>query len=276
MSIGGVRIGRGVEAEAGGDVSGGGGASRGAAPGGQPRLARRAAQVGVVVAIVGLAWAIGESGVFERAVEAVASLGPWALPAFVVLHAVSGVLFVPTAIPHVAGGLLFGVTHGFVAGLVGLGVGATVSFALGRALGRDWLHRRFAGDARFQGLVRLVGQRGWTIIVLARLSPIFPFSVANYAFGLTPMRAWAYGAASVIGSIPSTLVFVSIGAAAGGLGAERESAERTPGEWALLAIGLVAMVALTVVVRRLALDAFAELRELEREAEAAEGEIGDA
>ncbi len=236
------------------------------------RVGRRALQIAAVVAIVGVAWGLGESGLFERAVEGVASLGPWALPAFVLLHAASGVLFVPTAIPHIAGGLLFGVWEGLAAGLIGLGAGATISFAIGQALGRDWLHRRFDGDARFHGLIRLVGQRGWKIIVLARLSPIFPFSVANYAFGLVPMRAWVYGVASMIGSIPSTLVFVSIGAAAGGMGSEAQRAERTTGEWVLLGVGLVAMVALVLVVRRLAIDAFAELRELEKESEAEEAE----
>ncbi len=114
-------------------------------------------------------------------------------------------------------------------------------------------------------MIRLVSQRGWKIIVLARLSPIFPFSVANYAFGLTSMRAWVYGLGSMIGSIPSTLVFVSLGAAAGGMGTDAASSERTPAEWALLAVGFVAMVGLFVVVRRLALDALAELRELDRE-----------
>ncbi len=228
---------------------------------------RRAIQIGSVALIVGLAWALGESGLFEWAIDRVASLGPYALPAFIVLHAVSGVFFVPTAIPNVAGGLLFGVTQGTLAGLLGLGAGATISFAIGQALGREWLHRRFDGDARFHGLIRLVGERGWKIIVLARLSPIFPFSVANYAFGLTTMSAWTYGAASLVGSIPSTLVFVSIGAAAGGIGSEAQRAERTAGEWALLGIGLIAMIALFVVVRRLALDAFAELREMEHATE---------
>ena len=256
------------EARSPDDVTGAAGDAGGPAPEGPraaPRLARRVAQIAVATIVVALAWAIGQSGAFEWAVEAVASLGPWALPAFVVLHAVSGVLFVPTAIPHVAGGLLFGVWQGLAVGLVGLGAGATIAFVIGRALGRDWLHRRFDGDARFHGLIKLVGQRGWKIIVLARLSPIFPFSVANYAFGLTPMRAWVYGVGSIIGSIPSTLVFVSIGAAAGGLGGDTQGAGRTPGEWALLGLGLVAMVALILVVRRLALDAFAELREMEKE-----------
>ncbi len=94
-------------------------------------LGRRLLQLVVVAVVVALAWAIGQAGVFDRAVEAVAKLGPWALPAFIALHVVSGVLFVPTAIPNVAGGLLFGVWEGLAAGLVGLGGGATLAFISG-------------------------------------------------------------------------------------------------------------------------------------------------
>lgn len=226
---------------------------------------RRLVQVAVVASVILASWGLGRSGLFEGAVALVSSLGPWALPAFFVLHAASGVLFVPNVIPNLAAGVLFGVSKGLLVSLAGLAVGAMIAFSLGRVLGRDWLHRRFDGDARFHGLIRLVGERGWKIIVLARLSPIFPFSVANYAFGLTPIRATTYGLASLVGSIPSTLVFVSLGAAAGGIGGEAARDERTLGEWALLGLGLLAMVALALVVRRIALDAFAELRALQGE-----------
>lgn len=232
------------------------------------RLRRSAWQLGVAAVVVAAAWGLGRSGLFEWAVAEVAALGVWALPAFFLIHVASGILFVPSPIPNLAAGVLFGVSQGLLVSLAGLAVGATISFVIGRALGRDWLHRRFAADSRFHGLIRLVGQRGWKIIVLARLSPIFPFSVANYAFGLTTMRATTYGLASLVGSIPSTLVFVSLGAAAGGLGEAATPEGRTPAEWALLAVGIVAMGALAFVVRRIAIEAFAELRELERELDA--------
>ena len=235
--------------------------------------ASRALRIGGVVTVAALLVWLGRSGLFERALDAVAALGPAAIPAFVALHVLSVVAFVPSAVPNLAAGLLFGVKQGFFASLAGAGLGAALTFGLGRFLGREWLERRFGGDARFHSLIRLVSERGWRIIVLARLTPIFPFAIANYAFGLTRMSAWRYGAASMLGSIPSTAVLVSLGAAAGGLGSERGA--RTPGEWALVAAGVVATVALFLVLRRLALEALSGLPE-EREGDGEPGGAGAA
>ena len=217
------------------------------------RALRIAGLFGLAAALI----ALGRSGVFERALDAVESLGPWAMPGFVALHVLSVIAFIPSAVPNLAAGMLFGIGHGFAVSIIGAGIGAGLTFGLGRLLGRQWLERRFGGDARFRSLIRQVSERGWRIIVLARLTPIFPFAIANYAFGLTRMRALDYGLASMLGSIPSTLVLVSLGAAAGRLRAG--SGERSPGEWALLVLGIVATLALLLAVRRIAREAFADL-----------------
>jgi len=189
----------------------------------------------------------------------VAALGPWALPTFLALYVLSVIAFVPSVLPNIAAGVLFGFAVGVAVSLAGAGLGAGITFGIGRLLGRAWLERRFGGDARFHSLMRLASERGWRIIVLARLTPIFPFAVANYAFGLTRMRARDYGLASMLGSIPSTLVLVSVGAAVGRLGDVGGRGDRSPAEWALIALGVVATFALLWLLRRLARDALADL-----------------
>jgi uncharacterized membrane protein YdjX (TVP38/TMEM64 family) len=224
-----------------------------------PRSAGRALRIVGGLAVVAALIGLGRSGVFEWAIDAVAALGPWALPTFLVLYVLSVIAFVPSLLPNVAAGVLFGFTTGVAVSLVGAGLGAGITFGIGRLLGRGWLERRFGGDARFHSLMRLASERGWRIIVLARLTPIFPFAVANYAFGLTRMRARDYGLASMLGSIPSTLVLVSLGAAVGTLGVDDAGRERSPAEWALIALGVVATVALLWLMRRIARDALADL-----------------
>lgn len=221
--------------------------------------ARRALRIAGGVAVVAALVSLGRSGAFERGIDAVAALGPLALPTFLALYVLSVIAFVPSVLPNVAAGVLFGFATGVAVSLVGAGLGAGVTFGIGRLLGRAWLERRFGGDARFHSLMRLASERGWRIIVLARLTPIFPFAVANYAFGLTRMRARDYGLASMLGSIPSTLVLVSVGAAVGRLGDVGARAERSPAEWALIALGVVATVVLLWWLRRLARDALADL-----------------
>jgi len=73
------------------------------------------------------------------------------------------------------------------------------------------------------------------------------------------MRARDYGLASMLGSIPSTLVLVSVGAAVGRLGDLDARADRSPAEWALVALGVFATIALLWLLRRMARDALADL-----------------
>ncbi|MBY0401286.1 VTT domain-containing protein, partial [Myxococcota bacterium] len=113
--------------------------------------------------------------------------------------------------------------------------------------------RRIEGDARFAAIDRAIGEEGRRIVFLLRLSPVFPFNLLNYALGLTRVRLADYLVAS-LGMLPGTALYVYAGklggdvvAAAAGAGAERGLAD-----WALLAIGLAATVAVTLQITRIA------------------------
>ena len=84
-------------------------------------------------------------------------------------------------------------------------------------------------------------------MVLLRLSPVVPFNVLNYAFGLTRVSLRDYVVASWIGMMPGTLLYVYLGSIAGDLAGAGGRASRTPAEWAFYAVGLVATIAVTVV-----------------------------
>jgi uncharacterized membrane protein YdjX (TVP38/TMEM64 family) len=209
----------------------------------------------LLAAFVGVLYALNRSGVFEAALEAIQALGPWAKPAFVVLHVASVAAFVPSF----AAGALFGVEWGLPITLVGAGLGAAMAFGLGRTTFRAPVERRFAHDPRFEALSKLARERGWKIVALARLTPIFPFSIANYAFGVTSMKASHYMLATVLGTIPSNAVYVYLGAVAGEVAAAGAAGrERTPMEWALMIGGLVVAVVLAVYLRRVATEALDE------------------
>ena len=98
-----------------------------------------------------------------------------------------------------------------------------------------------------------MGNEGWKIVGLTRLSPIFPFNLLNYAYGLTKVSLRDYFFASWIGMFPGTVMYVYIGSLAGSVatvGAEERV--RTTGEWVLYGVGLVATVVVTIYVTRLA------------------------
>ena len=99
-----------------------------------------------------------------------------------------------------------------------------------------------------------VAEEGWKIVGLTRLSPVFPFTLLNYAFGLTSVSLRHYVVASWIGMMPGTVMYVYLGSLARAAAGERT---RTAGEWALYGVGLLATVAVTIFVTRLARRALA-------------------
>jgi uncharacterized membrane protein YdjX (TVP38/TMEM64 family) len=163
------------------------------------------------------------------------------------------VLFVPGSILTLGAGFVYGVVWGSIYISIASTLGATAAFLVGRYLTRDWVASRVEGNERFAAIDRAVGDEGWKIVGLTRLSPIFPFNMLNYAYGLTRVSLRDYFFASWIGMFPGTVMYVYIGSLAGSLatvGAEQRA--RTTGEWILYGIGLVATVVVTLFVTRLA------------------------
>lgn len=175
--------------------------------------------------------------------------GIWGLVLFVVIYALAAVLLVPGSVLTLGAGAVFGLLRGTVVVSIASTLGATCAFLVGRYLAREAVARKIAGNPKFAAIDRAVAGEGWKIVLLTRLSPVFPYTLLNYAFGLTPVKLGHYVLASWIGMMPGTVMYVYLGTLAqAGLG-ERA---RSPGEWALYAVGLLATVAVTLFVTRLA------------------------
>jgi uncharacterized membrane protein YdjX (TVP38/TMEM64 family) len=176
-------------------------------------------------------------------------LGFWAPVIYGAVYVVAAVLLVPGALLTIGAGLLFGAVRGTVLVVVSATTAAALAFLVARHLARERVERWAARNPRFQAIDAAIREQGWKVVALLRLSPLVPFSVSNYLYGLTAVRFWPYVLASAIGMVPGTLLYVSIGAAgraAAGAGG------RSPLEWALLGLGLAATAAATVLVGRAA------------------------
>lgn len=185
---------------------------------------------------------------FQQALEAIAGLGFWGALLFIGLYIVATVLLIPGSVLTLGAGAVFGVVRGTVIVSIASTLAAVAAFVVGRYLAREAIARRIEGDAKFAVIDAAVAREGWKIVLLTRLSPVFPYTFLNYAFGLTRVRPGAYVLASWIGMMPGTVMYVYLGSLARVVG-ERS---RTPGEWALYGVGLVATVAVTVLVTRIA------------------------
>ena len=190
-------------------------------------------------------------------------LGPWAAPAFALVYAVSVVLFVPGALMTMLGGVLFGIVEGTLVVTVGAVAGCSVSFLIARYLARDWIERRLATSPRYAAVDRAIGEQGFRLVLLLRLSPVFPFTPGNFLLGLTRVRFRDYTLASV-GMIPGTVLYVYYGGVMGDLAVlAGGSHERGPLEWGLVIVGLLLATLATWLVARAARRAIDEQLEEE-------------
>lgn len=182
----------------------------------------------------------------------------WVL--FVALYVVATVALAPGLILTVAAGALFGLAQGVVLVSLSSVLGATAAFFVGRTVARQWVGEKIRRWPRFAALDRALAERGFWIVLLTRLSPVFPFNLLNYAYGVSSVRPRDYVLGSWIGMFPATVLYVYAGSAAASLTQALAGAVDTgAGGRVLLWGGLAATLVVTVLVTRRA------RRALERE-----------
>ena len=199
--------------------------------------------------------------------ETVAELGFWGPLAFIVSYAVAVVAFVPGALLTLAGGAIFDLLWGTIYVFIAAVLGSSGAFLVARYLARDAVAKRIEGNARFESIDRAIGEQGLKIIFLLRLSPAFPFSLMNYALGLTRISFRDYLLASV-GMLPGTVLYVYYGKLVGDVAALAGGAapERDASYYVVLGLGLVATIAVTAIVTRIARRALNEATDTDLEA----------
>ncbi len=205
----------------------------------------------VVIALLVLGRRLG--GIVAPFTQAVDRLGPAGPIAFIAGYAIACIALVPASLLTLAAGAIFGVVWGTVYTLVGAMIGATAAFLIARYAARGLVERRLADNPRFAAIDRAVGAEGLKIVTLLRLSPVVPFSLLNYALGLTHVRLTDYLVA-MIGIVPGTLLYVYYGKVGGDLAALASGAHPSGGaaSTAMLILGLVATIAVTVLIGRIA------------------------
>jgi uncharacterized membrane protein YdjX (TVP38/TMEM64 family) len=173
--------------------------------------------------------------------------------AFIAVYILATVFFIPGSILTLGAGFVFGVVYGTITVSIASTVGAFLAFLVGRYVARDWVAAKTGDNPKFKSIDEAVGREGWKIVLLTRLSPIFPFNLLNYAYGLTGVTGRAFFFASWIGMLPGTVMYVYFGSLAANLATlGQASAERGSLQWILYGVGLVATIAVTLFVTRLA------------------------
>ena len=186
-------------------------------------------------------------------------LGFWAPLMVAGIYIVACVLFLPGSVITLSAGLLFGVVKGTVVVSIGSTLGATAAFLVGRTLLRGWVEARVTGNTRFTAIDKAVGDHGFKIVFLTRLSPVIPFNLLNYAFGLTRVSLLNYILGSWTGMLPATVMYVYFGSAFRSFTeVAAGSVESGTLQQVFFWVGLAATIVVVVVVTRIATKAFKE------------------
>lgn len=177
---------------------------------------------------------------------------------FIGVYALATVLLAPGVILTVGAGFVFGLWKGFLTVSAGATLGASLAFLVARFIAREKIEAMARGNEKFRKIDRAIGEREAKLVFLLRLSPVIPFNLSNYFYGLTGVKFWPYVLASWIGMMPGTFLYVYLGtagkaavlAAAGG-----EAMKHGWQYWTFLGVGLAATIAVTIWVTKIARDA---------------------
>tara|TARA_X000000368_G_C22866656_1_gene638971 strand:+ start:100 stop:720 length:621 start_codon:yes stop_codon:yes gene_type:complete len=172
---------------------------------------------------------------------------------FIPLYALWVTLLLPGVWASMLAGALYGTWWGSVLVFVGACLGAEATFLLGRHWLRDWAQKRLASIPKLQAVERGVSREGLKLVLLTRLSPAFPFSLLNLAYGLSDVSLRDYSL-GLLGILPGTVLFCALGALAGDVARFGDvlAGEASPGAWALRVVGVVATIAAVWLVGRAA------------------------
>ena len=163
--------------------------------------------------------------------------------AFAGIFVLAQMCMVPVAPLGMAFGLFFGFAHGWLGLMLGCVIGASINFLISRHLARAAVTRWLGSNEKFRMIDSAVAREGWKIVALLRFVPI-PFGLANYCYGLTPVRFWPYLGATALAIIPPNSLFVWMGSTFHGSLASLVGKGRPhhPLEYVFLGVGVIAAV----------------------------------
>jgi len=200
---------------------------------------------GLVLLVLCLAWLLLPLRAWMDALQSwFVGRGAWGVAIFALVLVIATFLPLPDWPLPIAAGYVYGV-WAFPLVYLGIAAPSALAFLAARYLARDRIRAVLSRRPKYRAIDKAVAKQGWQVVVLLRLSPIVPFNLQNYALGITAISFWRYLGATLVGITPGVAVYVYLGIFGYGLGKGTSALD-----WVLLGIGLVATVALGIIVTR--------------------------
>ncbi len=200
-------------------------------------MTRRAARwrVLALVVLLGGVWLLIARGGLssDRVRDAIDPLGAAAVPAFVLLSALLTCVLFPGPLLAGASGLLFGTALGTPVSIAAATLGAVIAFCIARFVAHDAVQT--LTPRRMAPVQDWIERRGFWAVLYARIAPGVPYSLLNYAAGLTRVGLPVFAAATAIGVAPRAFAYTALGGSLDDLGSPE----------AIIAIATLVAMALT-------------------------------
>ncbi|WVZ67909.1 hypothetical protein U9M48_016923 [Paspalum notatum var. saurae] len=188
--------------------------------------------------------------------------GPAGYALFVLVYSGLEVLAIPAIPLTMSAGLLFGSVTGTIIVSVSGTLAAAVAFLIARYFARERILKMVEGNKKFLAIDKAIGENGFKVVTLLRLSPLLPFSLGNYLYGLTSVKFWPYVLGSWLGMLPGSWAYVSAGAFGRAIiQDESDIGLGGSGQIWTLGLGLLFTAVAAAYVTRLAQDAVKEIDE---------------
>jgi uncharacterized membrane protein YdjX (TVP38/TMEM64 family) len=147
----------------------------------------------------------------EAGVDAVQAMGPAGVLVFGLIYCVAEILAVPATPLTLSAGYLFGVVQGTAIVLLAATCAASVAFVIGKTFLRTWVEETLIENPKFAKLDKAIGKEGFKLLLLVRLSPLFPFALSNYLYGASSIDFASYFWGTLLGFAPGTVAYVYTG-----------------------------------------------------------------
>lgn len=171
-------------------------------------------KIGVIAAVVAaLLFVANQTGILALLTDVeglqawIAGFGPMGYLVYVLLYVFACVFMLPGSAFTIVAGIAFGPVTGALLALFSATLGATAAFIVARFLLRDVILNKFGANPMFKKIDDGVAQNGTSFLILTRLVPVFPFSLQNYAYGLTGINLLTYSLVSLLTMAPGAFIF---------------------------------------------------------------------
>jgi uncharacterized membrane protein YdjX (TVP38/TMEM64 family) len=140
--------------------------------------------------------------------------------------------------------------------LVSATIAAGLSFLIGRTFLRDWAQKIASSSIKWRAVDGAISKEGFKVVLLLRLSPLLPFSVSNYLYGLTSVDFWSFISATLLGFAPGSFGIVYAGSAGKAI-----FDRNVP--WYVFALGAILLAFVGKTIAKIAGDAIKTIEEEE-------------